>query len=183
MGLVVSVYRAREPLSLLPRLREETERRLGARVRLIVEPAIHQLSMRGQTVVLTQRGDVLEVCLPAHHRFWLAQTRGEIARIERALRTLGAERIVGLRALRFRWRVSSPGIERIAEALEGRVTNRFPPWAYLRSGWRTSVEIALSDDTFELQAPVVIFGGLYEHAVAAAETIGERIPLGQGRRA
>ena len=183
MGLVVSRYRVRDPLSLLPRLREETERRLGARVGLIVEPAVDQLLMRGQSVAVTQRGDVLEVRLPPHHRFWLAQTRAEIARVERALRTLGAERIMGLRALRFRWSVSSPGIERIAEALEGRVVNRLGPWAYLRSGWRTSVEIELSDDTFELQAPVVIFGGLYQSALDAAQTLGEHIPLGAPRRA
>jgi hypothetical protein len=182
MGLVVSRYRVRDPLSVLPRLREETERRLGARVGLIVEPAADHLLVRGRTVTVSQRGDVLELRLQ-HGPWWQTGTGAEIARIQRALATLGAERVMGLRALRFRWPVSSPGIERIAEALEGRVVNRLPPWAYLRSGWRTSVEIELSDDTFELQAPIVIFGGLYQSALDAAQTLGDPIPLGQARRA
>lgn len=182
MGLVVSRYRVRDPLSLLPRLREETERRLGARVRLTVEPAVDHLLVWGRTVTVTRRGDVLELRLQ-HAPWWQTGTGAEIVRIQCALATLGAQRIMGLRALRFRSPVSSPGIERIAEALEGHVVSRLGPWAYLRSGWRTSVEIELSDDTFELQAPIVIFGGLYQSALDAAQTLGEHIPLGQARRA
>lgn len=179
MGLVVSRYRAREPLALLPALRERTEVLLGASVALAVEPARDVLRVRGRAVTVVDRGTSREMHFAGS---WLdPATRAEVTRMREVLTTeLGAEE--RRRWSAFHYRFAHPAsIEAIARALGGEITAHHHGWAHLRSGLRTSVEIELDEHGFELQAPVVIFGRLYDRAIEAADALAERIPLGAPR--
>jgi hypothetical protein len=164
VGLVVARFRAEEPLALLPMLRARTEARLGRRVSLTLEPAIDHFVVRGRTVHVARRDDRWEARL-VRSPWWRSGTRAELARIRAALAPLDP---------------SATG-DSIAVALGGRHVVRQPPWAYLRSGLRTPVEVEIGTSTLELQAPIVIFGRLYEHATAAAAELAERVPLSASR--
>ncbi len=184
MGLVVSRYRTPDPLGLLPALRARSEAHLGRSVSLVVDAPYYTITVLRQarpgslTVVVFERQEILEVS------FGMNAWRSEEVRTAReALRGLGATESPSWRSIRYRFPARAAGVpptpEEVAHAMRGRLVQRHPPWAYLRSGLRTSVEIEIHEGGFELQAPIVIFGKLFDAAVTAAGELAEKVPLGR----
>lgn len=176
MGLVVSRFRAEEPLALLGALRARSEELLGRPVRLSIEPSAYLVAVNGLNVLVLERGDAREL------RFrgvsWLAATsRAHVSHARRTFAGLGGRAVRLWPGFRYRFDGEPPSPARVAEALGGRLVERYPAWAVLRAGLRTPVEIQLRDDGFDLEAPVVIFGRLYQRAREAAEELAERRPL------
>lgn len=172
VGLVISRYVAPDPVALMPALRAQTELRLGRSVRLVLEREEDRLAGPLGAVRLSRAGRVLTLT-PAVPRF----DGRAIARAREQMAAIGAERVLGLRALRFRFRDAPPSLEQLAAALEMPHVVPGRPWALLRSGWRTPVEIEIDARGFELQAPILIFGKLFEASVAAADAIASPVRL------
>lgn len=169
---MVSRFRAEDPVAVLPSLRARSEQLLGRSVKLAIEPAHSLITVNGLNVVVFERGEAREVSFGR-----VSGRRAEVAAARRAFQALGGLESRGWRTVTYRFAHAPPSAERIAEALRGRLVQRHLPWAVLRSGLRTPVDIQTREDGFDLEAPIVIFGQLYQRAVEAASELTERIPL------
>lgn len=134
---------------------------------------MRQAGQGSLTVVVFERQEILEVSF-GMNSWRSAEVRG----VREALRGLGASESPSWRSIRYRFPARAAGTppspEEIAHAMRGRLVQRYAPWAYLRSGFRTSVEIEIHEGGFELQAPIVVFGKLFDAAVAAAGELAEK---------
>jgi hypothetical protein len=170
MGLVVSRFAASDPLSLLPRLRAETEARLRRAVRLKVHPGGAVLVLDGATIVLYR--DERSIALRSRELRWSTRRGRELVRrVKDALRPLGG-RDVSWASIAYE---RAPSIDVVASALGARIVRPFEPHAVLTSGLRTPVEIRIDGPTFDLEAPIVIFGKLFDRANDAAHALASPI--------
>jgi hypothetical protein len=176
MGLVVARFRTDDPIGLLPALRDRTAALLGRSVRLSIEPSFVQITAHGMNVMVFDRGPKLEVRIGG--RSWLSGAGPRVKRIREVFTSLGGVPSWGLGSVTYRFDGTPPDPDALAAALAGRVVQRYPVSAVLRSGLRTPVEIVTRDRGLDLEAPIVIFGKLYDSAVRAAGELCERVPLG-----
>lgn len=174
MGLVVSRFAAADPLSLLPQLRQQTEARLRRPVKLKVHPGGAQVVMDDVTLVVLR--DAHSVAMTSPRLSWMRRDGRELVRrVKDAMRPLAGDDI-GWTGLYWEHE-RAPTIDAIAAALGARVTMRFEPSAVMTSGLRTPVEIRIDGGTFDLEAPIVIFGQLYERAMDAARSMASPVAL------
>lgn len=177
MGLVVSRFRAGDALALLPELRARTEALLGSRVALALQPAHTHFTALGLNVVVSEHEHAFDVRISG--KSWLAGADKQATLVREAFISRGGHEARGLRSTTYRFSGELPSLDEIASSLGGRMVHRYPVWAVLRSGLRTPVEVQLYPWGFDLEAPIVIFGKLFESAVKAAQGLAVPMSLGQ----
>jgi hypothetical protein len=176
MGLVVSRFRCDDPRALLPALRARTASILGSNVSLALEPTFVHVTALGLNVLVFDRGHDLEVVFGGMS--WVAGASPRGKRVRAAFTSRGGRERWGLRSTTYKFSGEPPAVDEIASSLGGRIVQRHPVWAVLRSGLRTPVEVTISRSGFDLEAPTMIFGRLFESDVSAAQELATPTSLG-----